>query len=219
VIHLAEAMQVYLLASGIVFGAQALVLTDSKFPVWYPYFGTWILGALVEIVLIVVPNAVRHPKTAFDFVVLFEQTWRTSTFIILLVLYFGLRNDTKQYENADEEGQSLLRNKLAPKPLNSEDSAAKDGGYGATMDSNAQESDTTGGASDAGSEDSYFEEQRKSRELIAKRLKQDGNWFTYAKGFTVDYDAVYVLFYANINRYSFHTYGHITTRLCNSAQF
>jgi hypothetical protein len=54
-------------------------------------------------------------------------------------------------------------------------------GYGAV----AQESDNDGNVSDADSEDSYCAKERKAKEKIAKRLRQDGNWFTYAKGFTI----------------------------------
>lgn len=107
---------------------------------------------------------------------------RICTFVILPCLYFGLRNDKKEYDNADAERQSLLRKKVAPKPSSSEDSTVSGNGYGSTS---AQESDTAEEASEAESEDSWLAEQRKAQELIAKRLKQDGNWFTYAKGFAV----------------------------------
>ncbi len=110
---------------------------------------------------------------------------RIGIFIVLPSLYFGLRNDEKEYDNCDAERQSLLRKKLAPKVSGSDNTATDGNGYGGTTDGNAQESDTADNASDAGSEDSWLAEQRKAQELIDKRLKQDGNWFTYAKGFTV----------------------------------
>jgi hypothetical protein len=142
---------------------------------------------VVETVLIVVVNVFHPPKSPFDFVFIVEQVLRISTFIILLSLYFGLRNDKKQYDNADAERQSLLRKKVASKQSSSEESVASANGYGGTTDSNTQESDTAAEASDAGSEDSWLADQRKAQEMIANRLKQDGNWFTYAKGFTVSW--------------------------------
>ena len=106
---------------------------------------------------------------------------RIATFIILTALYLGLRNDEKEYENLDAECQSLLRKKLAPQ-LGSEESAKTVKGYGATTKKTTTQSDET---SDSNSEDSWLEEHRKAQAKVANRLKQDGNWFTYAKGFTV----------------------------------
>ncbi|KAF4633947.1 hypothetical protein G7Y89_g4170 [Cudoniella acicularis] len=176
---------VYLIASTITVGIQALALTDSKFPVWYPYYGTWFVGIVVELVLLILPNVFRPPESAFDFITIVIQALRICTFVVLVSLYFGLRNDEKCYDNADAERQSLLQKKLAPKPSSSEDSTVSGKGYG-TTESNSQEPD-----SDAASEDSWILEQRKAQELVQKRLKQDGNWFTYAKGFAIFFPYVW----------------------------
>ena len=135
----------------------------------------------MELVLIIVPNVFHPTNGLFNYFVIVMQCLRFCVFIIMPCLYFGLRNDKKVYDNADAERQSLLRKKVAPKLSSSEDSSANGSGYGST---NAQESDTAEN-SEAESEDSWLAEQRKAQELISKRLKQDGNWFTYAKGFTV----------------------------------
>ena len=84
--------------------------------------------------------------------------------------------------------------KLAPKPSGSPQGSVENGnGYGATAADTSVQSETADDASEAGSEDSWLAEQRKAQELIAKRLQQDGNWFTYAKGFTVSKNAFFVL--------------------------
>lgn len=170
------------MASIIVFGVQCLALTDSKFPVWYPYYGTWFVGLLVELFLIVVPNIFEPPKHVFDFAILAVQILRICAFIVLPSLYFGLRNDDKEYEHSDIESQSLLQKKSRKKP-SSEASTMNGNGYGTTT-ANIQDSDTTDNSSDS-SEDSWLARQRKSQAKIDKRLEQDGNWFTYAKGFSV----------------------------------
>jgi hypothetical protein len=165
-------------------------LTDSKFPVWYPYYGTWFLGLIVELVLAVVPHVFQPPNSPFDYVVIVIQSLRVCIFIILPSLYFGLRNDKKEYDNCDAERQSLLRKKLAPKAASSDNTKANGNGYGATTDANSQGPETAENSSDAGSEDSYLAAQRKAQERIDKRLEQEGNWFTYAKGFTVSSNVV-----------------------------
>jgi hypothetical protein len=214
------ALQVYLIASTIAFCAQALALTDSKFPVWYPYYGTWFLGLVVELVLAVVPNVFRPPKSPFDYAVIVIQSLRICIFMTLPSLYFGLRNDQKEYDNCDAERQSLLRKKLAPKASSSDNTRANGNGYGATTDANAQESDTADNASDAGSEDSWLAEQRKAQEMIDKRLQQDGNWFTYAKGFTVSSAMQLKKRQPLIHdpRYFFRICGHFTAKLCSFEQ-
>ncbi|CAG8981855.1 hypothetical protein HYALB_00009530 [Hymenoscyphus albidus] len=169
---------VYLIASTIAFGIQALALTDAKFPVWYPYYGTWFIGVTVELTLVILPNVYQPPASIFDYSIIFIKGARIATFIALIVLYFTLRNDPKEYDNADAERQSLLRKKLAPKPSSSEDST---NGYGTTT---AQESDGEEDDDDT-SKDSWLKQQKEAQELIQKRLKQDGDWFTYAKGFAV----------------------------------
>lgn len=173
------------MASTIAFGVQCLALTDSKFPVWYPYYGTWFIGIVVELFLVVVPNIFEPPKKPFDFAILVIQVLRICAFLILPSLYFGLRNDKKEYEDSDIERQSLLQKKLGKKP-SSEASTLNGNGYGTTTE-NSQDSDTTDNSSDT-SEDSWLEHQRKAQAKIDKRLEQDGNWFTYAKGFTVSLD-------------------------------
>lgn len=171
--------QVYLISSTIAFGIQTLALTDAKFPVWYPYYGTWFIGVTVEPILAILPNIYESPKSPFDYITIAIQAARISTFIALIALYFTLRNDDKEYDNADAERQSLLRKKLAPKPSSSEASTE---GYGATTDTTANDSDSE---DEDTAKDSWLAKQKKAQELIQKRLKQDGNWFTYAKGFTV----------------------------------
>ncbi|KAL5314080.1 hypothetical protein ACEPPN_018504 [Leptodophora sp. 'Broadleaf-Isolate-01'] len=179
---------IYLISSTIAFGVQCLALTDSKFPVWYPYYGTWFIGIVVELLLLVVPNVFDPPNKSFDFATLAVQILRTSCFIILPSLYFGLRNDNKLYEDSDVERQSLLQKKLGKKPL-SEASTLNGNGYGTTTE-NSQDSDTADNSSDA-SEDSWLASQRKAQAKIDKRLEQDGNWFTYAKGFTIFFPYVW----------------------------
>ncbi|KAH8662882.1 hypothetical protein BGZ60DRAFT_76345 [Tricladium varicosporioides] len=171
---------VYLIASVITFGITALALTDSKFPVWYPYYGTWFIGIVVELILLITSRVLLPPNSAFDIITIAIQVLRICTFVVLISLYFGLRNDEKCYDNSDAERQSLLRKKLAPLPSGSEDSTGSGKSYGTTTDSNDQESE-----SDAASEDSYTLEQKRAQDLVQKRLKQDGNWYTYAKGFAV----------------------------------
>lgn len=97
------------------------------------------------------------------------------------MLYFALRNDQKKYDTSDAERQVLLGKKLASRGTGSEETLLSSNDYGTST----QDSDTTEDSGDTDEEDSWLAEQRKAKEMVAKRLKQDGNWFTYAKGFMV----------------------------------
>lgn len=179
------------MASTVTFAIEAIALSDAKFPVWYPYQGTWFFGILAEISLIVMSNIIQGaPRSAYRIVLIIIQAVRICLFLILPILYFGPRNDKKEYDNSDAERQALLRKNLAGDASSSQESVAAGEGYGATSDTTAQDS---GNVSETESEDSWLIEQRKAQSLIAKRLKQDGNWFTYAKGFAVS-QLCYILF-------------------------
>ncbi len=103
--------------------------------------------------------------------------------IILASLYFVLRNGKKEYQTLDTERQALLPKNIPPKQ-GPENSASTENGYGATTENGAQSEDAEN-TSETASDDSWIADRRKAEEMIAKRLKQDGNWFTYAKGFAV----------------------------------
>lgn len=178
-------VQIYLMSSTIAFGIQCLALTDSKFPVWYPYYGTWLFGIVVEMFLILAPNICSPPSQAFDYAILVIQALRTCCFIVLPSTYFGLRNDKKRYEESDVEHQSLLGKKSSQKAAKK--TAAVGNGYG-TNENDSRESEESDTADDDNeAEDSWLQRQRQAQEKIDKRLEKDGNWFTYAKGFTVSW--------------------------------
>ncbi|PBP22523.1 hypothetical protein BUE80_DR006542, partial [Diplocarpon rosae] len=184
----AQDLVIYLVASTIAFSVQCLALKDSKFPVWYPFYGTWFLGIIVELVLIIVPSVFKPPKNFFDFAILLIQIVRICNFIILPSMYFGKRNNDKKYDESDVERQSLLGKKVGKKS-SSQASTVNGNDYG-TTENGAQDSDTADSFSDA-SEDSYLERRRKTQAKIDKRLEEDGNWFTYAKGFTIFFPYVW----------------------------
>lgn len=147
----------------------------------------------MELILLVVPHVFAPPNSPFDFTTIVLQSIRVCFFAILPVLYFRLRNDQKEYDNADAERQSLLGKSLAGKQ-SSEDSSKS---YGGTKDTKTQNPDTTDTASSTASEDSWITRQREKEERVQKRLQQDGDWFTYAKGFSAS--SISNRFYAMAN--------------------
>lgn len=178
---------VYLISSTLVFLVEIIALGDTKFPTWYPYYGTWVIGLCVEICLIILPNVFSPPpNSAFDYILITIQAMRIFNLIALPVIYLYIRNTDIVPETIDAERQSLL--KKPSDPSSSESSTLNGNGYGTTGESTTQDHEDVGDESDTASiasEDSYLKDQRKSKEAIAKRLKEDGNWWTYLKGFSM----------------------------------
>lgn len=96
------------------------------------------------------------------------------------MLFFEFRTDNKSYDDLDTERQTLL-GKKSGKKSKSGSSTSNEDGYGTTTAGTTEEERDSGAAS----KDSYLAEERKIKDAMAKRLEQDGDWFTYAKGFTV----------------------------------
>lgn len=153
------------------------------------------MGILVEFALLVLPSVFRTPVDSFDYIAISIQCLRLFNFMILPCLYIWLRNRNDSYENDDEEQQSLLGSRLADGPPSSEGS--NNAGYGAITETENQDSHNKAKKKlkksvkkdptvehDFGDDD-YLKNKFEDEERIAKRLKDDGNWWTYAKGFAV----------------------------------
>jgi hypothetical protein len=131
------------------------------------------MAILVEPVLLI-SNSPLSSISMNDLAFLAIQGLRFCLFLTLPFLYFGLRNDTNNYASSDPEQQSLLRINLSSNTLCTESPTA-DSQYSVSVE------DETA----ATSEDEWLVKRRKAKERILKRLKQDGNWLTYIKGFSV----------------------------------
>ncbi|PQE25948.1 abc transporter protein [Rutstroemia sp. NJR-2017a BBW] len=177
---------VYLISSVLAFMVETVALSDTQFPVWYPYYGTWFIGLVVELTLLILPNVFRPATNSpFDYLFIAIQVLRIVNLILLPGTYFFLRNDSEEYDTDDTERQSLLPKKSGSKTPNSETSTVNGSGYGTTGEASAEDEEDDSDTASVASEDSYLEEQRKNKEAIAKRLQQDGSWWTYAKGFSI----------------------------------
>jgi hypothetical protein len=164
---------------------QVMTLADAKSPVWYPYFGNWIIGIFVELAFIVIPNVFQNPKNVFDFLSILSRGLRIGILVAMCCTYFGLRIRKAMHSQDDPERQSLLGKNLGAGAASSENQAITDQEYGTTSNTQSSGASSVTVKGDDDDEDSYLKEQDEARERIAKRLAADGNWWTYAKGFTV----------------------------------
>lgn len=171
------------MASSLAFGVQALALVDTKFPIWYPYYGSWFIAMLFEVVLLIIQSASHYPTSLADLSCVAIQGLRMGTFLVLTFLYFGLPHNKKDCTSGDPEQQPLLRKSLGS--ISSSGGLAANGNtYVSTTDATAQDLDTAEDC-EAVSEDVWLAEEQEAKDKMLKRLKHDGNWFTYVKGFSV----------------------------------
>jgi hypothetical protein len=152
--------------------------------VWYPHYVSWLLAILFELILLIITAIFGAPNGPFDFFTIALQSLRLCTFMTLLGLYMGLYNRKEVYNMDDTERQSLLKDVAGQQSIGAKTQSA--GGYGATAGRSTKNGDTR----DDVENDDWMKNKRKDRERIVKRLKQDGNWWTYAKGFAVSTLAV-----------------------------
>ncbi|KAI1440865.1 hypothetical protein F5Y02DRAFT_324561 [Annulohypoxylon stygium] len=182
-----------LLSCILTFGIEQNSLGFDSGVVWYPFYGSWIIAFLLEpinaaLLFIVAQNPITTTPATIDNSSLFLHI-DASIAIVRCVLissailaYFTWRESETDIDE-DEERAPLI-----PKPdqrANGTDNSA-DSGYGTNSDATNTEATNTETANSPSDVESPWErQQRISREKIEKRLKNEGNWISYAKGFLI----------------------------------
>lgn len=169
-----------------VYGVQSALLAQTEHPVWYPFYGTWLLALTCEIALAVLYFAYgRKSLSGLPSLAHFGLcTLRASLLLLLAVAYFSRRDGATRVQSSDEERQSLLdSNGSAQQPELSTNGSTtarqnQDQDYGST-----QRSDTA--TKKQPDEFPYERRLREGRERREKRLQEEGNWFTYVRKFLV----------------------------------
>lgn len=181
-----------LLSSVLVFGIQQGQLGKATGVVWFPFYGSWVLALVFEpliVVLDIIVEARKHQQNPSIFL------WTTvsisvARFVLLLttvLVYFLLRGKVETDGTADE------RSPLVPKPGQRPGggSCSADSGYGTNSEGNTEVPNTDATNSPSEAESPWERQQREAREQIEKRLKSEGSWIAYAKGFLVFFPYVW----------------------------
>ena len=153
-------------------------LLDSERPVWHPYYGSWILALIFDVLLFGLSLIIGLPSTPFEYTLLVIQLSRLLAFNLLLPLFFAtltrsaLRDDTP----VNEENTPLLKQTGQP----NEDVDHPNTAHRSTT----VETSSSDGADLEFEAEDRKKEQEERREL-EKRLNAHGNWFTYAREFSI----------------------------------
>lgn len=189
-----------LLSCALAYGVVFAGLSDATNPVWYSYTGTFGLALIFEPIVTALSLKVR-PSGPFGFADFFDISTiaiRYLSIILALVFYFEGNRTSKAETGTDSERQSLLKaNGNGVHASDSEDQSdgSQQGSYGTASDSSSDDSQSSDTDSD---ENPYERRQRQASEQMEKRLKEKGNWVTYAKSFLVGNAACFHMMPTNL---------------------
>ncbi len=190
-----------LMSCALVFGVVFAGLSDAANPVWYPYIGTLGIALVVEPIVGILNVMSRPTASPLSFLDIFDISTAAARYLAVILafaFYFEGSYSSRQEKGTDSERQSLLKaNGHASHDSDSDDRSetTRQNGYGTTSDAASDGSQSTSDtdastdsnqSSDTDEDDNPYERrQRKASEQMEKRLKEKGNWVTYAKSFLV----------------------------------
>ncbi|KAI0406879.1 hypothetical protein F4802DRAFT_606003 [Xylaria palmicola] len=191
----AQSTIIGLLACVLVFGIQQNSLGDAAEIVWYPYYGSWLAASMFESAIAVVKFLIAHEASVvrldahpeFELPALIRldgavSVIRFAIMLTIILIHFSSYNCTDA-DGSDEERSSLL-SKSDQRLSNGNGSA--DSGYGTNSEAtNTDAANTEAANSPADPESPWERQQRLLREKMEKRLKSEGSWIGYVKGFLV----------------------------------
>ena len=138
-------------------------LANVENPVWYPYYGSWMIAFVAEALLLAFGLAHGFTATPFAYVRMTVQIVRSIILVILPVLLFS--KSSKGTPSKDEESAALLGQSTETQLSNG---VAHYGSIAANPSEVNLEYEAKKRKKDQ-------EEQRK----LAEKLQESGNWFKY----------------------------------------
>ncbi|KAK4231745.1 hypothetical protein QBC38DRAFT_203198 [Podospora fimiseda] len=191
-----------LLSNALVFGVEFVGLSDTEKPVWYPFTGSiWLALAFEPFIQFLSLKA--RPAKSLAFTEIFDISVVGVRYLFLvsaLVLYYEGVWSSRQEKGTDSERQSLLKSNGQSTGHVSHDSDPEDqsernqvNGYGGTAASSDSDSSTDASQSPTTDqvESPWERRERQANEAMEKRLKEKGNWVTYAKSFLIFFPYVW----------------------------
>ncbi|KAK1755178.1 hypothetical protein QBC47DRAFT_301773 [Echria macrotheca] len=180
-----------LLSCILVFGLEFAGLSDSPKVVWHPIIGSIGLALVFEPIIECLSMLSRPSESILpaEFLDIGIVSVRYLAFALATVFYFEGGWNAKKEKGTDSERQGLLG---ADGQSGDENGSKADqaneqqNGYGTNASSTTESSGEGNQTATTERPESPWERrQREAREQMEKRLKEKGNWFTYAKSFLV----------------------------------
>ena len=164
---------IYTLSEALVWLVMFAACWGNESHQWYPYYGTWALTLICDLAIIGLSGPAYLSNDPLRWAQVALHSLRILLTVLLLPVYFFMKSYKEQ---RDEEASPLLQ----PEDGVSKGQPAAKTGYGSTVSDES--------ALAAENEDGATKEERELKEKmdrLKERLKKEGNWFTYIKGFSV----------------------------------
>ncbi|KAH8676063.1 hypothetical protein BX600DRAFT_194705 [Xylariales sp. PMI_506] len=177
-----------LLSCVLVFGIEQSTLGDASNVVWYPFYGSWFIAIVLEPVIAVLSilgwtHSLHSGQPRQRIFFWIDIVFIGARYIVLIaaVLVYFLGRPRLESDEVDDETSPLI-------PKHSQRAGNEDGsdsGYGTNSESNTQANNTETTNSPSDPESPWERRQRLAKEQMEKRLKSEGSWIAYAKGFLI----------------------------------
>ncbi|KAK8137790.1 ABC transporter [Apiospora sp. TS-2023a] len=185
-----------LLSCMLVFGIQQTTLgSGASGIVWFPFYGSWLIALVAEpaIVAITILSTVHKPDHSSTHLGVNVAIAAARYLVLALtaIVYVVWRARPEETNKGDES------NPLLPKSgdRSSEGNCSGDSGYGTNSEGNTEttnsQANTEAMNSPSDGESPWERQEREAREKVEKRLKSEGSWVAYAKGFLVFFPYVW----------------------------
>ena len=169
---------IYALSSCLLWIVFLAVLANSEDLKWWPFYVSWLGALAVEATLLGLSMSYRRPFYVIEIVQTVSKVCHLILIILLLALYFVKATSKNWKVSNDEEAAPLLahpdQDPGAPSGPNY-DSTATDSPVGNEPYKSVETSD----------EDNEASKHEAKMKRIRDRIKEKGNWFSYAREFLV----------------------------------
>ncbi|KAI4198240.1 MAG: hypothetical protein LQ350_005402 [Teloschistes chrysophthalmus] len=168
------------LSNSILWSMLTTLLYRTKRPAWYPYIGSWLITFVLELTTFALFTSQHAVSDARDYALIGVQASRFAAITLLLATHTTARIRSEWLPH-DEESTSLLGHQ-DPSTKNQGSITGSKSDYG-SLKIIAEDASTDGEESDLGGP--FDEAFKKGKKTLDERLRKDGNWFTYLRGFAI----------------------------------
>ncbi|MCJ1389144.1 hypothetical protein MMC18_001998 [Xylographa bjoerkii] len=172
---------IYVLATLLIWFVLTAALFGSESSLWSPYYGSWLITLISEILALTLELSTFRPSTGVEYVQLGLEALRLFLLATLPTVTFAIIKAHNSHRGSDEEASPLLGHTQEV----SEESQGSAGTYGSAITQNSAEYTST---STEQIEDLAQQEMKKEhdeQQRLKKRLKETGNWWAYAKSYSI----------------------------------
>ncbi|MCJ1431415.1 hypothetical protein MMC27_000768 [Xylographa pallens] len=173
---------VYILATLLIWFVLVASLLGSRSSLWSPYYGSWLITLISEMLVLSLGLNTYRPSTGIEYAQVGLEALRLFLLATLPVVTFAFLRTPNSDRGSDEEATPLLGHSQGV----SDESQGSAGTYGSTATQN-----TKGNTSSTSNEliedlaQQEMKQEQDDRERLSQRLKETGNWWAYAKSYSI----------------------------------